>query len=159
MTNLITDSQGKVYQKSDTEICYNEKTPQAVIQAIDRAYKMNLRVSVRIGDIETGRDWIEEYDTIGTIGKSTGNIKIPLLILTKRSLGGGALLDDCILKITDQQTKQVLYQAENYQPLNVEIVPSDMLEQYQFNTMVNGQLHGRHKTLKSAQRTKAILTN
>jgi len=159
MTQFVTDSKGKVWQKSDTEICYNEKTPQAVIQVIDEAYKTNRRLSIRFGDIETGRDWLDEYDTAGTIGKSTGTIKIPLLIKTNRSLGGGALLDHCILKITDQNTKQVLYKAANYQQPQVEIVPSDVPEQYQYNTIVNGTLHGRHKTIKGANRTKSILTN
>jgi hypothetical protein len=42
---------------------------------------------------------------MGTIGRSTGTIKIPLLINNSRSFGGPGLLDDCIIKITvDKKT-------------------------------------------------------
>ena len=50
------------------------------------------------GDIETGR-----------IGRTTGHIPIPITVYNQRSLGGPALLDDCIIKITATKGKWVLY--------------------------------------------------
>ena len=66
------------------------------------------------GDTETGQSWRETFDIRGSIGRSTGSIKIPLLIKTSRSLGGGAVLDHCLVKITDANTKKILYIHPNY---------------------------------------------
>jgi hypothetical protein len=66
------------------------------------------------GDIETGKDWNDTYDVTGRIGRSTGFFKIPILLYNKRSLGGSAILTNCIVKITNTTSKKVLYQHPNY---------------------------------------------
>ena len=70
------------------------------------------RVRVFYGNTESGKDWCECYDVIGYIGRSCGSIKIPLLIPTKNSLGGGGILDHCIVKITID--KRVVYEHPKY---------------------------------------------
>ena len=72
------------------------------------------RVRIWYGDTETGRSWNEEYDVTGRIGRSNGKIKIPLLIRNSRSSGGGALLDDHIIRIADIKGKRILYKADNF---------------------------------------------
>lgn len=72
------------------------------------------RVRIWYGDKETGRSWNEEYEVTGTIGRSTGNIKIPIIIHTSRSYGGPSLLDDCIIRIDAIQQKRTLFQHENF---------------------------------------------
>lgn len=81
------------------------------------------RVRIWYGDTETGRSWNEEYEVTGTIGRSTGKIAIPLLIKNSRSYGGGALLDDCIIRIDDIKEKRTIYQLDNFhvEKLEVEI--------------------------------------
>lgn len=79
---------------------YHPETPQGVIDMLERARQYNLRVRLFYGDPQTGRDWLEEHDTQGTIGRSMGPVKIPILIHNARSLGGGAILDHCIVRIT-----------------------------------------------------------
>ncbi len=74
------------------------------------------RLILDYGDSITGQSWGEVNDIRGTIGRSTGTVKIPLLIKTSRSYGGGAILDNCIVKITDSETKKVIYQHEKYTP-------------------------------------------
>ena len=71
-------------------------------------------VDVLESGTETGRSWNEEYEVTGTIGRSSGNIKIPLLIKNSRSYGGGSLLDDCIIRIDDIHQKRTLYKTENF---------------------------------------------
>ena len=61
-----------------------------------------------------GRDWLEENNTCGYIGRSTGSIKIPLLINNKRSIGGPGLLDHCIVRIRTTRGGRVLWQHPNY---------------------------------------------
>lgn len=78
---------------------YHDETPKAVIECLEAARVSGSRIRVFYGDQVTGRCWMDEYDTIGRVGRSTGTKKIPLLIKTKRSFGGCAILDHCIVKI------------------------------------------------------------
>ena len=86
---------------------YHQNAPDAVIRVLENAMRTNKRIRVFYGDTETGRDWMEIYDTIGTIGRSCGQNKIPLLIKNSRSYGGCAILTDCIVKITID--KEIVY--------------------------------------------------
>lgn len=135
---------------------YHRDTTDAVIKVLENCRVNNVRMQFFYGDSATGRDWNEENDTIGYIGRSCGQIKIPLLIKTASSMGGSTVLDHCILKIRETKTKKVLYVSSNYQSPVIDIVDSD-LSQYAYNTVVNGQTHGRHKTLRSAQLLKSKL--
>jgi len=78
---------------------YHDTTPPAVVTILDRCMRAGERIRIFLGDSETGADWCEEYDTIGTVGRSTGWKKTALLIRTSRSTGGGAILADCIVRI------------------------------------------------------------
>ena len=99
---------------------FSVNTPAQVRDVICKAYKENRRYELNpqrlrlfYGDKATGRVWMEEHDIIGYIGRSTGTQKIPLLIKTITSTGGGAILDHCIIGIKDAHTKQWLYKQEN----------------------------------------------
>ena len=133
---------------------FHEQTPISVCNILNE-YMHNREKELKLyfGDAETGRDWKEEYDTVGSVGRSTGSIKMPLLIAKKNSSGGGVILDHCIVKIKDWDTGKVLYQHPKYVAPKVEIVPSTT-EGYAYETMVDGELHGRHKTLQGATLTK-----
>jgi hypothetical protein len=135
---------------------YNPETPQRVCDILEYCRLRDIRVQLYYGDTKTGQDWHEENDTRGTIGRSTGIHKIPLLIHNTRSLGGGPVLDHCIVKIKETKTGTVLYQHQLYKAPVIDIKPCTM-EGYQFETHVNGKLYGRHKTLASAERLKKLL--
>ncbi|WMU08098.1 hypothetical protein vBCtySFA67_00080 [Clostridium phage vB_CtyS-FA67] len=94
------------------DTAYLINTNEKVINILEYAMKNNKRIRLFYGDIETGRDWMEEYNTIGYIGRSAGKIQIPLLIKTNRSFGGSAILDNCIIKITID--KEIVYQHPKY---------------------------------------------
>jgi hypothetical protein len=70
------------------------------------------RIIVDYGDIKTGKSWGETYDVSGYVGRSTGSIKVPLLVHNSRSLGGGAMLDHCILTVKTSAGKQLLYKID-----------------------------------------------
>lgn len=144
----------KTYKVTESNTYYSENTPNEVINILERSRYRGDRIKLFYGDIKTGENWNEELDTTGTIGKSNGSIKIPLLISTKRSLGGGAILTDCIIGI--KQGKNVLYKASNFKDDVYSIIDSD-LPQYTKNTLINNELHGRHKTELSAKRLIAKL--
>ena len=94
-------------------ISFDKSTPDQVCRILaNYCGDRSQRVRVFYGDTKTGKDWFEFYDVIGYIGRSTGTVKIPLLIHSSRSLGGVAILDHCIVKITID--KREVYKHPNY---------------------------------------------
>ena len=79
---------------------YSTETSDKMIEILERLMANHTRARFHWGDTKTGQDWGDIYNVRGHIGRSTGRFKIPLLIHNIRSLGGGALLDDSIVKIT-----------------------------------------------------------
>jgi len=113
---------GAVYQpgtghtieyKKANGIYYHVATPYAVVRALEQARSSRKRVRIYLGDTKTGRDWLEEHDVEGYIGNSMGPLKVPLLIHNRRSFGGPALLDNCVVRIK-WTTGGVLYQHPTY---------------------------------------------
>ena len=91
---------------------YRKETSPEVIKVLGEAQKSRERLRFRLGDVKTGRDWGDDNER-GVVGRSTGSIKIPLLIKTSRSSGGGALPDDAIVKIVGSNGR-TLYQHPAY---------------------------------------------
>lgn len=92
---------------------YDVRTPDEVVAILENARQTRTRLHVSLGDNESGRDWLEENMVYGVIGRSTGNIKIPLLI-HRRSLGGPGLLDHCIVRIRTSSGGRILWQHPGY---------------------------------------------
>lgn len=97
---LVKGANGIEYKITENGTAYHAETPEEIIKVLETCRMLKKRVRLFYGDTQTGRDWLEEFDTMGYIGRSTGQIKIPLLIKTVRSMGGGAILDHCIVRIT-----------------------------------------------------------
>jgi hypothetical protein len=102
---------------------YDVRTPDEVIRVVEAARQTRTRLHVSLGDTETGRDWLEEFEVYGYIGRSTGPIKVPLLLANRRSHGGGALLDHCVVRIRESAGGRVLYQHSAYHFGNLKIRP------------------------------------
>jgi len=83
--------------KVENGTSYHSDTPEEVIRILENSRNNGTRIRIFYGDNE--KCWNEEYGMIGRIGRSTGNVKIPLLIQNSRSMGGGAVLDNCIVRI------------------------------------------------------------
>lgn len=95
---------------------YHADTEEKIVNILERSRANRSRLRLHWGDIKTGLDWGDTHDVTGHIGRSTGSVKIPLLIHNSRSLGGGGILDDCIVKIRYANKKEggVLYQHPEY---------------------------------------------
>ncbi len=109
---------------------FDPRTPAKVASILERAIRSHKeqgsngqRLRLFLGDPVSGRDWCEENDVVGFIGRSCGIMKVPLLIeplidqwgdLVSAS-GGGAILTSNILRIIDVDTLDELYRATNYQ--------------------------------------------
>lgn len=96
---------------------YHRSTPQAVIDILENNLRnrRQQRIKIHYGDVLTGKDWCEIHDVTGYVGRSTGYVKIPLLIYNSNSTGGSGILDHCIVKITESKKPyRVLYQHPKY---------------------------------------------
>lgn len=96
---------------------YDERTPADVIRVLENARANRTRLHISFGETagtNLGLDWLEEFESYGYVGRSMGPIKVPLLIANSRSLGGGAILDHCIVRIRESSGGRVLYQHPNY---------------------------------------------
>lgn len=100
ITELLPNGNSIKY-KLKNGTAYHFDTPDKIVGILEEARQSNRSIRLRFcfGDVETGRDWGETCDTTGYIGRSTGAIKIPLLIKTVNSTGGGGILDHCIVRI------------------------------------------------------------
>lgn len=87
---------------------FHDETPDDVIRVLESARQGRVRLHISYGDRTTGRDWLEEVETHGYVGRSTGPVKVPLLVAIRRSTGGGAILDRCIVRISTAAGGRVL---------------------------------------------------
>ena len=135
---------------------YHEETPQEVINCLEHARANDIRLRIYLGDTATGKCWNDEHDIFGYINRSTGTIKIPLFIANSRSLGGGGLLDHCILKIKESKGKRIFYTHPLFKQSTFEIKASTETG-YTHALYIDGELYSHHKSLKSAEQLKRRL--
>lgn len=111
--NDITMNDGRKYKESkNTQLCYDAKTPEDLCNIIDNLFTSRERIVVDYGNTKTKESWNETFDTKGRIGRSTGVVKIPLLVYNSRSYGGGALSTASILCIKTTKGGLIKYQLK-----------------------------------------------
>ena len=140
---------------------YSERTPAEVIRVLEEARANRTRLHISLGETDgpnIGIDWLEEFETYGYIGRSMGPTKVPLLIANSRSLGGGALLDHCIVRIRLSAGGQVLYQHPNYHHGAMEIRHNAKSEQLPDGRLLTvdvlreGMIHASFENMSKARR-------
>ena len=100
---------------------FDERTPDEVIRVLESARQNRSRLHISLGDTASGRDWLEEFETHGYVGRSLGPMKVPLLVANRRSLGGGSILEHCIVRIRESAGGRVLWQHPDYHHGRLEI--------------------------------------
>ena len=137
------------------ETHFHENTPALVRDILERARYRRDRLKIYLGDSETGRDWMEEYTKFCYVGRSTGSKPIPLVIANSRSCGGGAMLDHCIVRIS--QNGRDLYRHPKYNQPKMEIYNAAGIQDYPivkdlpWEMKIDGKLHARFKNERSAK--------
>jgi hypothetical protein len=94
--------------------------PLAVKSSLHLAYEKDLMIRVWYGDRQKP-DWLEENDVFGYVGRSTGKVKVPLLLPVdingRKEDSGGAILCDSITRMAIGEGKHFVetYRASFYQ--------------------------------------------
>jgi hypothetical protein len=102
-------------EKVDLGTWFDPETDPEVKRQLELAIKGKYRLRLEYGDAETGQAW-GDRPMNGTIGRSMGPMKVPLLISTSRSHGGEALLTNSIVKISETPGGSLLWQHPTYTP-------------------------------------------
>lgn len=129
-------------------------TPDEIVAILEKYRDRETEVRVFYGDALTGRSWLGENDIVGTIGRSTGRIKIPLLVPTAGH-GGPGLLDHCIVRI-DTRTR-TLWQHPTFHVPPIEIRTGDRLD-LAYEVFVNDELYARFHRRFEAERWKRVVS-
>ena len=131
---------------------YSSRGPAAVVAVLEdaRTSGTGIRVSKgyteqhlgrRLGDKPVGEDWLETFGVEGTIGTSTGRVRVPLLIHSARSTGGGVVDGGCIVRIKDTRTGRVLYQHTAYRLPALAVQPLTAAERRRTANQRSGLTH------------------
>lgn len=127
---------------------YKDTTDDEVIRTLETCRISKKRIRLFYG--KDGKSWNQEDDTIGSVGRSTGKNKIPLLIKSSRSMGGGAILDDRIYRIDTKDSKGrivTVYQSDDIKADN--FIATDIGTVYNETT---DTLYARCKNADSGKR-------
>ena len=137
---------------------YNDKTPLELVNAIETARISGKRVRLFLGNQETGQVWHESYSVYGTIGRSTGTSKIPLMIANSRSSGGSGLLDDRILAVQYLDSMRFAYKHPLFEIPRYIMVTEDLPEGYTVGVNCDGERLANFRTEKQAARWVDFMT-
>jgi len=83
------------YKITPSGTAYYIDTPDSLVELLEHNREVKNRLTIYYG--KDGKEWGDKISC--TIGRSTGKFKVPLAIKTVRSMGGEAILTDCIARI------------------------------------------------------------
>lgn len=106
----LLESYGKL---KDDQTWFDHRTSVPVQNALELSRLNGNEIRVFYGDTSSGKDWLEESDIAGRVSRSTGTLKVPLLI-KGNSIGGSAILSNSIVRIIDISSGKELYSHDNY---------------------------------------------
>jgi hypothetical protein len=112
----------------DNATWFDARTPAEVQQILEDARNSGDIMRVFVGDVQTGRDWLDEYDTIGRIGRSSDWMKLPQVVPNGQS-EGPALLSECIVRIFNVTKGTEVYRHPTYHTPKMELAEAASYDQ------------------------------
>lgn len=128
----------------------NDTQNSYVISILEKLYNTNKRIRIFSGNTETGKNWNEENDVMGYVGKSTGDNKIFLLVNNSRSKGGIAISINSILCIMNTSNSQIIYKHPLYK--------SDIWNILDCSVYCNNELYAITQTPEKAKKLIDFMT-
>jgi hypothetical protein len=98
----------------DKATWFDGRTPKKVQRVLEEARKSHAILRIFFGDTATGRDWMEEYDTVGRVCRSPGTMKIPSLTTSSDPEGWQTLRTHCIVRVIKVRTGEECYRHPKY---------------------------------------------
>lgn len=102
---------------------YDSRTPPDLAKVLEDCRQREVRIALSYGDAESGKDWLEECETTGTLSRSMGPQKVPIMLANARSTGGMHILDHCVVRVRTAKGGRVLWQHPNYHHGKIEVKP------------------------------------
>lgn len=138
---------------NDTQTWFESETPYKVRTILERYRRSGKEIRIFYGNPKTGCDLLEEFDTVGTIGRSSGAMKVPLLVIDE--LGGSAISTKNIVRLMDVASGNELYRCKNYHQPAIQVGDADCEdERYNYGVWVEYDgvktIHSNHKSLPQA---------
>lgn len=153
-----TDRDGKLrlYKVTSSNTWYDHETPDGVIEVLEGLRESRKPVRMFYGDDESGLDWNEEHEMFGRIGRSTGSVKIPLMIVGGAD-GGGGILTHCIVQL--MQGGKILWAHPLYhsKEFSTRENNGEHKDKLPFEVLRDGEVHARFKTLEKVNKYIAFM--
>jgi len=99
---------------------FDPGTDPKAARALEICRRDGRKVRLVLGDTATGQSWLEEHDVVGRIGRSTGTLKVPLLIEPGAD-GGVAILTNRLLRLINWESGKDLYRHPAYRTPDLSI--------------------------------------
>lgn len=116
---------------------FDPGTDPKAARALETCRRDGRKVRLMLGDTATGRSWLDEHDVVGRIGRSTGSLKVPLLIEPGAD-GGVAILTDCLLRIVDWGSHQDLYRHPAFRTPDLAIRRAEAKDELPWQVLHDG---------------------
>ena len=125
---------------------------EALMSLLKRYEHKEWRVRIWYGDRKTGEAWNEEYDVTGRIGRTRGDVKIPLLIYNSRSYSGPALSVGTIIRLDDIEDKRTLWKVSNFNIPKMTVEYKDIGSLYTWHVYQKGKEVAGFRTEEKARK-------
>lgn len=103
---------------------FDPGTDPRLARVLETCRRERRQVRLILGDTSTGKSWLDEHYVVGAIGRSTGAMKVPLLIEPGEA-GGMAIVCAHVLVVMDWDTSEPLYRHAMWQPPELRIRAGD----------------------------------
>jgi hypothetical protein len=128
---------------------FDPGTPDKVARLLERYRTNGKLLRLFLGNPQTGRDWGEESDVVGYIGRSGGTCEVPLL-LPPSDCGGPAISTASVIRLMDVETSTELYRAPTYETPELSLHPCSDVKGYLWEARRDGKLAARFSDLHEA---------
>lgn len=110
---------------ASSQTFFARDTPEMVKLQLTLRMQGDTRIRIWYGDTKTGKATLDEHDVTGYVSRTTGTHRAPLLVNSKRSMGGLIISSNRIVRIDSISSGRTLYKHEKFHVEKLEVVPSN----------------------------------